>query len=346
MPNPKSIQPPVPTIEIEDENGVGYLVLCWENERHDLDEFIYEPGLVYALTDRKSEVESFIYIVGYEFLPDREMRAAIVEENLQVEMVIRTVSEKGDHLVASPRLTRYRFPACLDHDLSPDRFIIEALEETIVEKGDVPLLQNPVIIRPAVKVVEKKKKAPIDLTHTNLGKAKKLAPKKVSPKKAVPRSAIVPASTAKKESLKPIEVALSKPILSELVIRTDDALRVQRVLQHWVETAKVNTDESLKWTIDSQSNGPFQIIRMGQLILKFDRNSRILSTELTISQLKTEFNLMTHGVMSCQLSTLPIHETARHIFLRSTSFTESSIHEFLMHMLSIKKVGSYTKSKR
>jgi hypothetical protein len=143
-----------------------------------------------------------------------------------------------------------------------------------------------------------------------------------------------------------LERVLAKPILSELVVRTDDALRVQRVLQHWVETAKANTDESLKWTIGSQSNEPFQIMRMGQLILKFDRNSRILSTELTISQLKTEFNLMTHGVISCQLSTLPIHETARHIFLRSTSFTESSIHEFLMHMLSIKKVGSYTQSKR
>jgi hypothetical protein len=346
MPNSKSIQPPVPTIEIEDENGVGYLVLCWENERHDLDEFIYEPGLVYALTDRKSEVESFIYVVGYEFLSDREMRAAIVEENLQVEMVIRTVSEKGDHLIASPRLTRYRFPACLDHDLSPDRFIIEALEETIVETGDVPLLQNPVIIRPAVKVVEKKKKATIDLTHTNLGKTKKVAPKKeVVAKKEVARSAIVPASTAKKESLKPIEVTPPKPVLTELLVRTDDALRVQRVLHHWVEVAKANTDDSLKWANSSTSSDIFQIMKMEQLVLKFDRNARILSTDLTIGQLKSEFIAMTDGVMCCQLETLPIHETARHIFLRSTSFTESSIHGFLMHMLSIKKVGSNTKSR-
>ncbi len=338
MPNPKSIQPPVPTIEIEDENGVGYLVLCWEDARHDLDEFIYEPGLVYALTDRKSEVEFFIYVVGYEFLADSEMRAAIAEENLQVELVIRTVSEKGDHLIASPRLTRYRFPACLDHDLSPDRFLIEALEETIVETGTVPLLENPASIRPAVKVVEKKKKAPIDLTHTNLGKTKK-----VTPKKEVARSAIVPASTSKKETLKPIEVTPLKPVLTELLVRKDDALRVQRVLHHWVEVAKANTDDSIKWANSSTSSEIFQIMKMEQLILKFDRNARILSTNLTIGQLKSEFIAMTDAVMCCQLETSPIHETARHIFLRSTSFTESSIHGFLMHMLSIKKVGSNTK---
>jgi hypothetical protein len=347
MPNPKFIQPPVPTIEIEDENGVGYLVLCWEDARHDLDEFIYEPGLVYALTDRKSEREFFIYVVGYEFLTEGEMRAAIAKENLQVELVIRTVTEKGEVLVASPRLTRYRFPACLDHDLSPDRFLIEALEETIVETGDVPLLENPASIRPAaVKVVQKTKKAPIDLTHTSLGKTKKVAPKKeIVAKKEVARSAIVPASTVKKESLKPIEVTVPKPVPIELVIRTDDALRVQRVLQHWVEVAKSNTDESLKWTIGSQESNIFLIMRMGQLILRFDRNSRILSTDLTIGQLKSEFIAMTDGVMCCQLETLPIHETARHIFLRTTSFTEPSIYRFLMHMLSIKKVGSYTKAK-
>ncbi len=345
MPNPKSIQPPVPTIEIEDENGVGYLVLCWEDARHDLDEFIYEPGLVYALTDRKSEVEFFIYIVGYEFLTPDEMRAAIGEENLQVELVIRTVTEKGEVLVASPRLTRYRFPACLDHDLSPDRFLIEALEETIVETGKVPLLDNPASIRPAAaRVVQKTKKTPIDLTHTNLGKSKKVAPKKeIAPKKQVARSAIVPASTSKKESLKLVEVTPPKPVLTELLIRTDDALRVQRVLHHWVEVAKANTDDSLKWANSSTSSDIFQIMKMEQLVLKFDRNSRILSTDLTIGQLKSEFIAMTDGVMCCQLETLPIHETARHIFLRATSFTESSIHGFLMHMLSIKKVGSNTK---
>jgi hypothetical protein len=346
MPNSKSIQPPVPTIEIEDENGVGYLVLCWEDTRHDLDEFIYEPGLVYALIDRKSEREAFIYVVGYEFLAESEMRRAIAEENLQVELVIRTVTEKGEVLVASPRLTRYQFPACLDHDLSPDRFLIEALEETIVETGDVPLLENPVIIRPAVKIVEKKKKATIDLTHTNLGKTKKVAPKKeIIAKKEVARSAIVPASTSKKETLKPIEVTPPKPVLTELLVRTDDALRVQRVLHHWVEVAKANTDDSLKWANSSTSSDIFQIMKMEQLVLKFDRNARILSTDLTIGQLKSEFIAMTDGVMCCQLETLPIHETARHIFLRSTSFTESSIHGFLMHMLSIKKVGSNTKSR-
>jgi hypothetical protein len=349
MPNPKFIQPPVPTIEIEDENGVGYLVLCWEDDRHDLDEFIYEPGLVYALTDRKSEIESFIYIVGYEFLTEGEMRAAIAKENLQVELVIRTVTEKGEVLVASPRLTRYQFPACLDHDLSPDRFLIEALEETIVETGDVPLLENPASIRPAaVKVVQKTKKAPIDLTHTNLGKTKKVAPKKeITPKKEVARSAIVPASTFKKETLKPIEIAVPRavPVPIRLPIRTDDALRVQRVLHHWVEIAKANTDDDLKWTNSSTSSDIFQIMRGEQLILKFDRNSRILSTDLTTELLRSEFISMANGVMCCQLETLPIHETARHIFLRSTSFTQSSIHDFLMHMLSIKKVGSYTKTR-
>lgn len=333
MPNPKS---PMPTIEIEDENGVGYMVLCWEDGRHDLDEFIYEPGLVYALTDRKSEVESFIYVVGYEFLAESEMRRAISEENLQVELVIRTVTEKGDSLVASPWPIRYRFPACLDHDLSPDRFIIEALEETIYET-DVTL-ENPASIRPAVKVVEKKKKAPIDLTHTNLGKTQK-----ATPKKEVARSAIVPASTSKKETLKLVEVTPPKPVLTELLVRTDDALRVQRVLHHWVEVAKANTDDSLKWANTSTSSELFLIMKMEQLVLKFDRNARVLSTDLTIGQLKSEFITMTDGVMCCQLETLPIHETARHIFLRATSFTDSSIHGFLMHMLSIKKVGSNTK---
>jgi hypothetical protein len=350
MPNSKSA---LPTIEIEDENGVGYLVLCWEDARHDLDEFIYEPGLVYALIDRKSEVESFIYVVGYEFLTEGEMRAAIAEENLQVELVIRTVTEKGEVLVASPRLTRYRFPACLDHDLSPDRFLIEALEETIVETGNVPLLENPASIRPAaVKVVQKAKKAPIDLTHTNLGKTKKITPKKeIAPKKEVARSAIVPASTSKKETLKPTQIAVLRPVPVpvpvpiQLPIRTDDALRVQRVLHHWVEIAKANTDDDLKWANTSISSDIFQIMKGEQLILKFDRNSRILSTDLTTELLKSEFISMANGVMCCQLETLPIHETARHIFLRSTSFTQSSIYDFLMHMLSIKKVGSYTKTR-
>jgi hypothetical protein len=125
----KPIESLLPTIEIEDEKGVGYMVLCWEGGRYDLDEFIYEPGVVYALTERQTEKETFILVVGYEFLPIDQMRRAIAQDNLQVELVIRTVTEQGADLVASSRLTRYPFPACLDHDLSPDRFLVEALEE-------------------------------------------------------------------------------------------------------------------------------------------------------------------------------------------------------------------------
>ena len=333
----KPIESGLPTIEVEDEGGVGYLVLCWEEKRHDLDEFIYEPGVVYALTERQTEEETFLLVVGYEFLPMEQMREAIAQDNLQVTLVIRRVTEKGDDLVASSRMTRYLFPACLDHDLSPDRFLVEALEETVVEpKGKVvPVLDAPVKIQPAVKVVQKKKKAPIDLTHTNLG-----SPKKAGTKKEVAvRSAIVPKSTPK-----PVEEVISEPEAIEIVIRTDDVLRVQRVLQHWVETAQANSDESLQWTIVPQSPNIDQIFRKGCCILIFDRSSRILSTQLTIEQLKFEFELMTNSVMSFQLETSHIHERARHIFLRSTLFNPSSIQSFLMHMLSIKKVGSYTKN--
>jgi hypothetical protein len=340
----KPIESLLPTIEIEDEKGVGYMVLCWEGGRYDLDEFIYEPGVVYALTERQTEKETFILVVGYEFLPLDQMRRAIEQDNLQVELVIRTVTEQGADLVASPRLTRYPFPACLDHDLSPDRFLVEALEETVVEpKGKViPTLEAPVTLQPAVKIVQKKKKVPIDLTHTNLGSPKKAVVKK----EATVRSAIVPTASPKKTIVKVVEETLPAPERVEIVIRMDDLLRVQRVLQHWVETAQANSDENLKWTIVPLSHNAYQIIRMGYCILTFDRKSRILATDLTIEQLKLEFELMTNGVMSCQLETSPIHEIARHIFLRSTLFTQSSIKDFLMQMLSIKKVGSNTKTRR
>jgi hypothetical protein len=283
-------------------------------------------------------------VVGYEFLPLDQMKRAIAIDNLQVELVIRTVTEQGADLVASSRLTRYPFPACLDHDLSPDRFLVEALEETFVEPQDrvIPTLDAPAPIQPAVKVVQKKKKVPIDLTHTNLGSPKKAA---VKPEEVV-RSAIVPTASPKKTIVKTVEETVPVPERVEIVIRTDDLLRVQRVLQHWVDTAQANSDESLKWTIVPLSYNAYQIMRMSYCILTFDRKSRILSTDLTIEQLKFEFELMTNGVMCCQLETSPIHEIARHIFLRSNLFTQSSIKDFLMQMLSIKKVGSYTKTRR
>jgi hypothetical protein len=346
----KPIEALLPTIEIEDEQGVGYMVLCWEGGRYDLDEFIYEPGVVYALTERPTKKETFILVVGYEFLPLDQMRRAIEQDNLQVELVIRTVTEKGADLVASSRLTRYQFPACLDHDLSPDRFLVEALEENVVEsKGKaIPTLDTPVTLQPAVKIVQNKKKVPIDLTHTNLGSPKKATVEKevVVKKEAAVRSAIVPTASPKKTIVKTVEETVPVPERVEIVIRMDDLLRVQRVLQHWVDTAQANSDESLKWTIVPLSHNAYQIIRMGYCILTFDRKSRILSTDLTIEQLKFEFELMTNGVMSCQLETSPIHEIARHIFLRSNLFTQSSIKDFLMQMLSIKKVGSYTKTRR
>jgi hypothetical protein len=340
----KPIEALLPTIEIEDEQGVGYMVLCWEQGRYDLDEFIYEPGVVYALTERQTKKETFILVVGYECLPLDQMRRAIAQDNLQLELVIRTVTEQGDDLVASSRLTRYPFPACLDHDLSPDRFLVEALEEMVVEpKGKaIPILDKPITIQPAVEAVQNKKKVPIDLTHTNLGSPKKAA---VKPEEVV-RSAIVPTASPKKMIVKAVEETLPTPERVEIVIRMDDLLRVQRVLQHWIETAQSNSDENLKWTIVPLSYNAYQIVRMGYCILTFDQKSRILSTDLTIEQLKFEFELMTNGVMSCQLETSPIHEIARHIFLRSNLFTQSSIKDFLMQMLSIKKVGSYTKIRR
>ena len=350
------IQPSRPTIEIEDENGVGYMVLCWEDARYDLDEFIFEPGVVYALTERTTDQETFLLAVGYEFLPLDTMRNAIEKGAVQVELIIRSVTEKGPNLVANPNLIRYHFPECLDHDLSPDRFIIEALAEGVVEaKGTiVPTLKAPAPIQAAVEIVEKKKKkTPIDLTHTDLGQLKK-ANTKAKKTTIVPPK---PITTIKENKSKlvpipiPIQVPIQVPILtplpqpekSTMVIRGDDMLRVQKVLLHWVEIAKANSNKELQWAIVHHSHHEFKIIRGQEIILNFNHYDRLLSTELTTQQLKDEFELMTNGIMSCQLETEPIHEVARHIFLRSTSFTESSIYDLLLHMLSIRKVGFKTK---
>ena len=128
-----------------------------------------------------------------------------------------------------------------------------------------------------------------------------------------------------------------------MVIRGDDMLRVQKVLLHWVEIAKANSNKELQWAIVHHSHHEFKILRGEEIILNFNHYDRLLSTELTTKQLKDEFELMTNGIMSCHLETVPIHEVARHIFLRSTSFTESSIYDLLLHMLSIRKVGFKTK---
>ena len=350
------IQPSRPTIEIEDENGVGYMVLCWEDARYDLDEFIFEPGVVYALTERTTDQETFLFVVGYEFLPLDTMRNAIEQGAVQVDLIIRSVTENGPDLVANPHLIRYHFPECLDHDLSPDRFIIEALAEGVIEaKGTiVPTLKAPAPIQAAVKIVEKKKKkTPIDLTHTDLGQLKK-ANTKAKKTTIVPPK---PITTIKENKSKlvpipiPIQVPIQVPILtplpqpekSTMVIRGDDMLRVQKVLLHWVEIAKANSDPTLQWAIVHHSHHEFKIIRGEEIILNFNHYDRLLSTELTTQQLKDEFELMTNGIMSCHLETVPIHEVARHIFLRSTSFTESSIYDLLLHMLSIRKVGFKTK---
>ena len=348
------IQPSRPTIEIEDENGVGYMVLCWEDARYDLDEFIFEPGVVYALTDRTTDQETFLLVVGYEFLPLDTMRKAIEQGAVQVDLIIRSVTENGPDLVASPHFTRYHFPECLDHDLSPDRFIIEALAEGVVEaKGTVvPTLKAPAPIQAAVKIVEKKKKkTPIDLTHTDLGQLKKSNAKAKKTTIVPPK----PITTIKENKSKlvpipisiqvPIQIPLPQPVKSTMVIRGDDMLRVQKVLLHWVEIAKANSNKELQWAIVHHSYHEFKIIRGEDIILNFNHYDRLLSTELTTQQLKDEFELMTNGIMSCQSETAPIHEVARHIFLRSTSFTESSIYDLLLHMLSIKKVGSNTKSR-
>ena len=340
------IQPSRPTIEIEDENGVGYMVLCWEDARYDLDEFIFEPGVVYALTERTTDQETFLLVVGYEFLPLDIMRNAIEQGAVQVELIIRSVTENGPDLVANPHLIRYHFPECLDHDLSPDRFIIEALAEGVVEaKGTVvPTLKAPAPIQATVKIVEKKKKkTPIDLTHTDLGMSKKAKKTTVAPLK--------PIETIKENQSKLVPIPIQVPILtllpqpkkSTMVIRGDDMLRVQKVLLHWVEIAKANSNKELQWAIVHHSHHEFKILRGEEIILNFNHYDRLLSTELTTQQLKDEFKLMTNGIMSCQLETEPIHEVARHIFLRSTSFTESSIYDLLLHMLSIRKVGFKTK---
>ena len=348
------IQPSRPTIEIEDENGVGYMVLCWEDARYDLDEFIFEPDVVYALTDRTTDQETFLLVAGYEFLPLDTLRKTIEKGAVQVDLIIRWVTEKGPNLVASPHLTRYRFPECLDHDLSPDRFMIEALAEGVVEaKGTVvPILKAPAPIQAAINIVEKKKKkTPIDLTHTDLGQLKKANTKAKKTSIAPPKSI----TTIRENKSKLVPIPIQVPILiptplpqpekSTMVIRGDDMLRVQKVLLHWVEIAKANADPTLQWAIVHHSYHEFKVIRGQDIILNFNHYDRLLSTELTTKQLKDEFELMTKGIMSCQLETAPIYEVARHIFLRSTSFTDSSIYGLLLHMLSIKKVGSNTKSK-
>ena len=260
------------------------------------------------------------------------------------------MTENGPNLVANPNLIRYHFPECLDHDLSPDRFIIEALAEGIVEaKGTiVPTLKAPAPIQAAVKIVEKKKKkTPIDLTHTDLGQLKKANTRAKKTTIAPPK----PIETIKENKSKLVPIPIQVPILtplpqpkkSTMVIRGDDMLRVQKVLLHWVEIAKANSNKKLQWAIVHHSHHEFKILRGEEIILNFNHYDRLLSTELTTQQLKDEFELMTNGIMSCQLETEPIHEVARHIFLRSTSFTESSIYDLLLHMLSIRKVGFKTK---
>lgn len=304
----------LPTIELEDDQNRDYMVLCYDGQRLDLEEFIYQPQNLYQLTHQATKEKKLFWVVGYE-LPNLE----IVKDDVQVNLLLRVVKNSRGKLTASSEMTAYDFPACLDDVLSPDDWAIALLNDKVI----FPRVEK----KPTLLTINKNDKpiakSPIDLSRTNLGQS--------------PKQIQIP-------EVLPVVEERSQPEVNVFWVRRDDAQRVNRILLKWVEISAQNPSEHLRWSIETLSSTGFNVIRKQETIFSFDVTTRQIISPLNLKQIKEEIESMTTEALKTHSESLDSHELARHLFLRSVSFTEASFSGFWMHMLSLKKEGNDLKS--
>lgn len=304
----------LPTIELEDDQDRDYMVLCYDGQRLDLEEFIYQPQNLYQLTHQATKEKKLFWVVGYE-LPNLE----IVKDDVQINLLLRAVKNSRGKLMASSELTAYDFPACLDDVLSPDDWAIAVLNDKVI----FPRVQK----KPTLLTIHKNDtpitKSPINLSKTSLGQS--------------PKQIQIP-------EVLPVLEERSQPEVNVFWVRRDDAQRVNRILLKWVEISAQNPSEHLRWSIETLSSTGFDVIRKQETIFSFDVTTRQIISPLNLKQIKEEIESMTTEALKPHPESLDSHELARHLFLRSVSFTEASFSGFWMHMLSLKKEGNDLKS--
>ena len=305
----------LPTIELEDDQDRDYMVLCYDGQRLDLEEFIYQPQNLYQLTHQATKEKKLFWVVGYE-MP----RVELVKEDVQVNLLLRVVKNSRGKLTASSELTAYDFPACLDDVLSPDDWAIAVLNDKVI----FPRVEK----KPTLLTIHKNDKPitkpPIDLSRTSLGQLTKPVP--------VQTPEVIPVMEER-----------SQPEVNVFWVRRDDAQRVARILLKWVEVSSANPAHSA-WASVSTSSTGFNVIRKDEAIFSFDSDTRQLISPLSLERVKGEIESMAAEAMKSHSESLDSHELARHLFLRSVSFTEASFSGFWMHMLSLKKEGNDLKS--
>ena len=306
----------LPTIELEDDQDRDYMVLCYDGQRLDLEEFIYQPQNLYQLTHQATKEKKLFWVVGYE-MP----RVELVKEDVQVNLLLRVVKNSRGKLTASSEMTAYDFPACLDDVLSPDDWAIAVLNDKVI----FPRVEK----KPTLLTINKNDKpiakSPIDLSRTSLGQLTKPVP--------VQTPEVIPVMEER-----------SQPESNVFWVRRDDAQRVARILLKWVEISAQNPSEHLRWSIETLSSTGFNVIRKQETIFSFDVTTRQIISPLNLKQIKEEIESMTTEALKTHPESLDSHELARHLFLRSVSFTEASFSGFWMHMLSLKKEGNDLKS--
>ncbi len=306
----------LPTIELEDDQNRDYMVLCYDGQRLDLEEFIYQPQNLYQLTHQATKEKKLFWVVGYE-LPNLE----IVKDDVQVNLLLRVVKNSRGKLMASSEMTAYDFPACLDDVLSPDDWTIAVLNDKVI----FPRVEK----KPTLLTINKNDKpiakSPIDLSRTSLGQLTKPLP-------------------VQTPEVIPVVEERSQPEVNVFWVRRDDAQRVARILLKWVEISAQNPSEHLRWSIETLSSTGFNVIREQETIFSFDVTTRQIISPLNLKQIKEEIESMTTEALKTHPESLDSHELARHLFLRSVSFTEASLSGFWMHMLSLKKEGNDLKS--
>ena len=306
----------LPTIELEDDQDRDYMVLCYDGQRLDLEEFIYQPQNLYQLTHQATKEKKLFWVVGYE-MP----RVELVKEDVQVNLLLRVVKNSRGKLTASSEMTAYDFPACLDDVLSPDDWAIALLNDKVI----FPRVEK----KPTLLTINKNDKpiakSPIDLSRTSLGQLTKPVP--------VQTPEVIPVMEER-----------SQPEVNVFWVRRDDAQRVARILLKWVEISAQNPSEHLRWSIETLSSTGFNVIRKQETIFSFDVTTRQIISPLNLKQIKEEIKSMTTEALKTHPESLDSHELARHLFLRSVSFTEASFSGFWIHMLSLKKEGNDLKS--
>ena len=314
----------MPTIELEDDEDGDYMVLCYDGQRLDLEEFFFHPKNLYQLTHQATKEKKLFWVVGYEMPHLDALERSIVKDDVQINLLLQVVKQSRGKLMASSEMIVYDFPACLDNVLSPDDWAIQVLDSKVTFPR--------VVKKPTLLTIHKKDetitKQPIDLSRTTLGQASKAIPVQIP-------------------DVIPVMESRSQPELSseanDFWVRRDDTQRVNRILLKWIELSSVNPVD-LVWSIVATTSTSFDVRRKDKTVFSFDKDNRQISSTLTLESLKGEIESMAAEAIKRHSESINNHELARHLFLRSVSFTEDSFSGFWMHMLSLRKEGNDRKA--